>query len=103
MLRFTLEHPLLLALFSVVLIGGAYLCYQHTGSDLLPEMDEGGFIVDYIMPAGSSLEETNRVITPRGADPARHSRSGKHLAPHRPATRPRRGHRGQHRRYLPSS
>jgi multidrug efflux pump subunit AcrB len=26
-------------------------------------MDEGGFIVDYIMPAGSSLAETNRVIT----------------------------------------
>src|SRR5438445_9370427 len=26
-------------------------------------MDEGGFIIDYIMPAGSSLEETNRVIT----------------------------------------
>ena len=26
-------------------------------------MDEGGFILDYIMPAGSSLEETNRVIT----------------------------------------
>jgi multidrug efflux pump subunit AcrB len=26
-------------------------------------MDEGGFIVDYIMPAGSSLTETNRVIT----------------------------------------
>ena len=26
-------------------------------------MDEGGFILDYIMPAGSSLDETNRVIT----------------------------------------
>jgi len=26
-------------------------------------MDEGGFILDYIMPAGSSLAETNRVIT----------------------------------------
>ena len=25
-------------------------------------MDEGGFILDYIMPAGSSLAETNRVI-----------------------------------------
>jgi multidrug efflux pump subunit AcrB len=62
-LRFTLEHPLVLALFAVVLIAGSYLCYQHTGSDLMPEMDEGGFIVDYIMPAGSSLEETNRVIT----------------------------------------
>ncbi len=26
-------------------------------------MDEGGFIVDYIMPAGSSLRDTNRVIS----------------------------------------
>src|SRR4029077_3529343 len=33
------------------------------GSDLLPEMDEGSFVLDYIMPAGSSLAETNRVIT----------------------------------------
>ncbi|MBZ5623276.1 MAG: efflux RND transporter permease subunit [Acidobacteriia bacterium] len=62
-LRFTLEHPLLLAVFSILLIGGSYLCYQNTGSDLLPAMDEGGFIIDYIMPAGSSLQETNRVIT----------------------------------------
>ena len=62
-LRFTLEHRLLLAVFSVLLIAGSYVCYQNTGSDLLPAMDEGGFIVDYIMPAGSSLQETNRVIT----------------------------------------
>ena len=26
-------------------------------------MDEGGFIVDYTMPPGSSLRETNRVIS----------------------------------------
>ncbi len=44
-------------------IGGTYLCYRHTGSDLLPAMDEGGFIVDYTMPPGSSLRETNRVIS----------------------------------------
>src|SRR5437588_8693569 len=62
-LRFTLAHPLVLALFSILLIAGTYLCYTHTGSDLLPEMDEGGFVIDYIMPAGSSLAETNRVIT----------------------------------------
>ena len=61
-LRFALEHPLVLALFTIVLIGGSYFCYKNTGSDLLPKMDEGGFIVDYIMPAGSSLRETNRVI-----------------------------------------
>ena len=62
-LRFTLEHPLALAVFSLALIGGTWFAYQNTGSDLLPAMDEGGFILDYIMPAGSSLAETNRVIT----------------------------------------
>jgi CzcA family heavy metal efflux pump len=62
-LLFTLEHRLVLALFTILLIGGSYLCYQHTGSDLLPAMDEGGFIVDYTMPPGSSLKETNRVIS----------------------------------------
>jgi CzcA family heavy metal efflux pump len=61
-LRLTLEHPALLAVFSVLLIGASYLCYNNLGSDLLPQMDEGGFILDYIMPAGSSLEETDRVI-----------------------------------------
>jgi len=58
-----LEKPLWLAGFSAVLIVASYLCYRYSGSDLLPEMDEGGFVVDYIMPAGSSLAETNRVLT----------------------------------------
>jgi CzcA family heavy metal efflux pump len=62
-LRIALERKWVLALFSILLIAATYLCYTNTGSDLLPEMDEGGFIVDYIMPAGSSLEETNRVVT----------------------------------------
>src|SRR5205085_4922076 len=48
---------------SVAVIAVAYGGYRLLGSDLLPAMDEGGFIVDYIMPAGSSLDETNRVIT----------------------------------------
>ena len=45
------------------LIAGSYFCFTAIGTDLLPAMDEGGFIVDYIMPAGASLQETNRVIT----------------------------------------
>jgi multidrug efflux pump subunit AcrB len=61
-LRRALERPRWLAAFSLVLIAIAFVCYQFSGSDLLPEMDEGGFILDYIMPAGSSLAETNRVI-----------------------------------------
>jgi CzcA family heavy metal efflux pump len=62
-LRTTLEHPALLAVFTVVLVGASYFCFIGLGSDLLPHMDEGGFILDYIMPAGSSLDETNRVVS----------------------------------------
>ena len=62
-LRRALDRPKWLAALCLVLIAASYLCYHYSGSDLLPEMDEGGFVLDYIMPAGSSLAETNRVIT----------------------------------------
>ncbi len=62
-LKKAIARPIWLAGLSVVLIALSYVCYRFSGSDLLPEMDEGGFIVDYIMPAGSSLAETNRVIS----------------------------------------
>jgi multidrug efflux pump subunit AcrB len=62
-LRRALERPRLLVIFSVALIVVSYVCYKFSGSDLLPEMDEGGFVIDYIMPAGSSLAETNRVVS----------------------------------------
>jgi CzcA family heavy metal efflux pump len=61
-LRATLSYPVLLILASVALIAGSYFCYNALGSDLLPEMDEGGFILDYLMPAGSSLGDTNQVL-----------------------------------------
>jgi multidrug efflux pump subunit AcrB len=61
-LRRALEHPRALLVFTLVLIVVSYACYHFSGSDLLPEMDEGGFVLDYLMPAGSSLAETNRVL-----------------------------------------
>ncbi len=62
-LRRALEHPRALLVFSLALIAVSYVCYNFSGSDLLPEMDEGGFVLDYLMPAGSSLAETNRVVS----------------------------------------
>ena len=62
-LDWALARPLMLALACVVLILGGWFGYKQLGSDLLPAMDEGGFILDYIMPAGSSLSETDRVLT----------------------------------------
>jgi CzcA family heavy metal efflux pump len=61
-LQRALAKPLWLAGLSLVLIAAAYLCFRFTGTDLLPEMDEGGFTLDYITPAGASLSETNRMI-----------------------------------------
>jgi multidrug efflux pump subunit AcrB len=62
-MRRALEHPLWLGGFCVILIAVSYLCFNQLGTDLLPHMDEGGFILDYVMPPGSSLQETNRVLT----------------------------------------
>ena len=52
-----------LAAFAVALVALSYWCYSKLGSNLLPPMNEGSFVVDYIMPSGSSLEETNRVVS----------------------------------------
>ncbi len=62
-LRRALERPLMLAVFSLALIAISFVCFNYTDTDLLPEMDEGGFVLDYLMPAGSSLAETNRVVS----------------------------------------
>jgi multidrug efflux pump subunit AcrB len=62
-LRTAIARPAMLAVVSLLVMAAAYGGYRLLGTDLLPEMDEGGFILDYIMPAGSSLSETNQVLT----------------------------------------
>src|SRR5436305_1580592 len=62
-LRRALEHPRWLLIGAVVLVAISGLCFMFLGSDLLPEMDEGGFIVDYLTPPGTSLQETDRMIS----------------------------------------
>jgi len=57
-----LARPLILSLGCAGLVAVSYFCYNALGTDLLPSMDEGGFILDYLMPAGSSLQDTNDVL-----------------------------------------
>ncbi len=57
-----LAHPFFLALIALCLVVVSFFCYGALGSDLLPSIDEGGFVFDYLMPAGSSLDDTNRVL-----------------------------------------
>ena len=62
-LRRALEHPVWLAALCLALIVASYVCYSSLGTDMLPAMDEGGFTLDYVMPPGSSLQETDRVVS----------------------------------------
>jgi CzcA family heavy metal efflux pump len=61
-LDFALARPIALVGICVLLAVGTLFAYHSLGSDLLPAMDEGGFILDYIMPAGSSLQSTGDVL-----------------------------------------
>ena len=61
--RRSLKRPVWIPILAVVLMVISYACYQHIGSDLLPKMDEGSFIIDYVTPPGSSLTETNRMVS----------------------------------------
>src|SRR6266446_3498863 len=51
-----------LVIDDAIVVGLSAVCYNFLGSDLLPEMDEGGFILDYFTPPGSSLAESNRIL-----------------------------------------
>jgi multidrug efflux pump subunit AcrB len=61
-LKWSFQRPLALVMICAVLMLAGYLSYRALGSDLLPEMDEGAFILDYFTPAGTSLTETNRIL-----------------------------------------
>jgi multidrug efflux pump subunit AcrB len=45
-----------------LMIGLAYVCYLHIGTGFLPEMDEGGLVIDYLTPPGTSLSETDSLV-----------------------------------------
>jgi CzcA family heavy metal efflux pump len=56
------KRPILLAAGSVLVLIGSFVSYTLLDSDLLPSMDEGGFILDYYTPPGSSLTESERIL-----------------------------------------
>ena len=62
-IRRALEHPVQLLALCGVFIVVSYISYKALGTDLLPALDEGGFVLDYVMPPGSSLQETDRVLS----------------------------------------
>ena len=61
-LHWALSHTRLVLAAVLVILGASVLVYWQLGSGFLPELDEGAFVLDYIMPPGTSLKETDRVL-----------------------------------------
>jgi CzcA family heavy metal efflux pump len=55
-------RPWLVMLSMLPLFGVGWFAYQHLASGFMPMMDEGGFILDYVSPPGTSLTETDRLL-----------------------------------------
>ena len=63
LLKFSLVHKWLVILLSALILGGSYFLYNQLGSEFLPAFDEGAFVLDYVAPPGTSLQETDRILS----------------------------------------
>jgi CzcA family heavy metal efflux pump len=57
-----LAQPALALVAAAVVALGALAIYPRLGHGFLPAMDEGGFVIDYLTPAGTALSETDRRV-----------------------------------------
>lgn len=55
------RHPFFPLAFVLLLLGGGYFASTQLQSGFLPELDEGTIVLDYHSPAGTDIEETDRL------------------------------------------
>jgi CzcA family heavy metal efflux pump len=58
----TMRRPIAGIAIAVVLGVAGVLLFTSIGTGFLPEADEGGFVIDYLTPAGTALEESDRIL-----------------------------------------
>jgi multidrug efflux pump subunit AcrB len=61
-LRGIVARPVLAIGVAVLLAASTWVLFRSIGTGFLPPADEGGFVVDYLTPAGSALGETDRQV-----------------------------------------
>src|SRR5262245_21984446 len=61
-LKLAIARPILVILAAVAVAAGGAAMYFRLQTGFLPEMDEGGYVIDYVTPAGTSLQETDRML-----------------------------------------
>ncbi|WP_338359528.1 efflux RND transporter permease subunit [Yeosuana marina] len=61
--RYFIEKPFISFAFIGLLIVSIIVVLPKLETGFLPQMDEGSIVLDYNSPSGTSLEETNRMLT----------------------------------------
>lgn len=56
-----LRKSAIAGVFALLILGTSVALFNKVGTDFLPEMDEGSYVLDYFMPAGTSLAQTDVV------------------------------------------
>ena len=62
LLQRLLREPRLAGIAAAAALALGALAFARLGTGFLPELDEGGFVLDYRAPAGTSLSETDRQL-----------------------------------------
>ncbi|MEQ8905294.1 efflux RND transporter permease subunit [Ekhidna sp.] len=60
---FFIHRPAISFTFMALLAVAIYFVYPRLATGFLPEMDEGSIVLDYNSPPGTSLNETNRMLS----------------------------------------
>ncbi|MGA2063894.1 MAG: efflux RND transporter permease subunit [Thermoguttaceae bacterium] len=66
LLRLGLRFPRTVVLAALLAVVPGWWIFQHLKIGFMPAMDEGAFVLDFFLPSGTSLAETDRVA--RGID-----------------------------------
>jgi CzcA family heavy metal efflux pump len=56
------RRPVLILVVILPFLLTSYVAYKQVGSGFMPHMDEGGFVLDFLSPPGTSLAETDRLV-----------------------------------------
>jgi CzcA family heavy metal efflux pump len=62
LLKAGLRFPRATVLLSLLAVVPGWWLFQHLETGFMPEMDEGAFVLDYNMPVGTSLAQTDKVL-----------------------------------------
>ena len=97
-LKVGLRFPKTVMLLALLAVVPGWWLFQHLETGFMPDMDEGAFVLDYNMPVGTSLAQTDKVMRRVEDVLLRHAR---HLRLHPPDGRRARllRHRAVHRRH----